>query len=114
MIFVGAFIQISIKIIYQRGLGRTYWSGNYKAGEDIPNGIECCRDYRGYIAVWCHGDGHHAVEGEVHEREEHEEEIPEEFLGCPVEANETVDDESVYDSLKENVWNLNKNLHAFG
>ena len=60
--------------------------------------------------VWCHGHGHHAVKGEVQKREEGEEQIPEEFLSSPIEANHRIHDNTVDSSLRKNVRELNNNL----
>lgn len=88
----------------------TYRSRDKEASKDIPYCIECSWYYGSNVTIWCHGNCHHTIESEVHEGEEHEENIPEELLNCPVKANKAVDNETIHNCLKEDVWDLNKNL----
>lgn len=89
---------------------RTYGSRDEEAGEDVPNCVERGGENGTNVDIRCHGHGHHPVEGEVQKCEEHEEQVPEEFRWFPVETDAAIYDGTIYDSLEENVGDLNHDL----
>lgn len=56
-----------------------------EAREEVEDAVEGGGDDGCQLDIGRDGDGHHAVEGEDHERQEHEERVPEE-LGCTKEG----------------------------
>ena len=60
--------------------------------------------------VWWDWDSHHAIEGEVEEGEVGNEEEPEEFGSCPLEAHHGVYDEGVVSCLDKHIGDLHDNL----
>ena len=64
--------------------------------------------------VWSDRRRHHAVEGEVEQREVHEEEVPEELGRRPFEPDHRVHYDPVYGGLGQGVWEFNGNLQRMG
>ena len=62
------------------------------------------------MVVWCHANGHHAVECEVEQCEVPKEEVPEELGNRPLEADHRVHYDTVYEILTKCVWELDDNL----
>ena len=60
--------------------------------------------------VWSDRRRHHDVEGEVQQREVHEEQVPEELGSSPLKSNHGIDQHTVYQSLDKDVRQFNQNL----
>jgi hypothetical protein len=91
---------------------RPYRSWDDEAGEEVPDGVERRGDDRSNVGIWCYADGHHAVECEVEQREESEEEVPEELGNSPLEPDHRVHYQPVYDVLSQCVWEFNYHLQV--
>lgn len=79
---VGRLSQRNFPSIKGKGKVRlTLWLRDEEAAEEVPQRVHGGAEDRGQLHVGRDGHGHHAVEGEEHERQEHEEDVPEE-LGC--------------------------------
>lgn len=61
--------------------------------------------------VWRDGDGHHSKEGEVEQREVHEENVPQKLPHVPLERGHQVEDAAVDKGLHTHIRELHCNLH---
>lgn len=61
-----------------------YLSWDHESAEEIPQSVERSSNNRGNRVVWSDSRCHHAVEGEVQQREVHEEQVPQELGCCPL------------------------------
>ena len=61
-----------------------YLSRDHESAEEIPQRVEWSSNNRRNQMVWSDRRRHHAVEGEVQQREVHEEQVPQELSCCPL------------------------------
>ena len=87
-----------------------YLSRDHESAEEIPQRVEWSSNNRRNQMVWSDRRRHHAVEGEVEEGEVGNEEEPEEFGSCPLEAHHGVYDEGVVSCLDKHIGDLHDNL----
>lgn len=80
-------------------LERAYISWYNESGKEVPQSIKCSSDDGGDVLVRGGSHSHHTIEGEVHQGEEHEEEIPEELSSCPFKSNHCIDYNTIHHRL---------------
>lgn len=93
---------------------RIYRSRDDESGEEVPDGIESRGDDRGHMVARRQADSHHAVECEVEEGEVHEEEVPEELGGRPLEPDHRVHYDPVHGGLNQRIRELDDDLKRTG
>lgn len=90
----------------------TYRSGNYESREEVPESVESVGYDVGYVVIRSQSHGHHSVEHEVEQREEHEIQEPEEFSSCPVETDHCIHNRPEYDCLGQTVRDFDDHLQS--